>query len=303
MLSQDQIDTFHATGFLKIPGLIGGDELRQLQAAAQAVEAEGLAHAGDDHLYRRQPDGSRSYFRSERMWSRAAIFRATTVHPGLLTALAQVIGHPYLPWNDSLVSKQAQSQVPIEFHQDPPYWKPEVDQTFGVPDLVTDIYLQPATIANGCVHGIPGKHLLGTLDLAAHSEDELFTDCGAIPFEMAPGDVLFHALSAPHGSRANPTNATRTTFYLKYKALEVEDWKAKGSRAITYDQAGIEQVRSFMAERAALGFDDALPDGLSLEADGFVWHGSPATPPWHWRTLAQALPADQAATARQLRVR
>jgi hypothetical protein len=76
MLTTSQIATFHRTGFLKIPGLFSGRELADLRAAAERVEAEGLAEAGTDHLYRSQADGSGCYFRSEKMWQRDIAFRA-----------------------------------------------------------------------------------------------------------------------------------------------------------------------------------------------------------------------------------
>ena len=66
MLTQAQIDHFHATGFLQIRGLFSGDEITALQAAAAVVEAEGLENRGENHLYRTQSDGSRTYFRSEK---------------------------------------------------------------------------------------------------------------------------------------------------------------------------------------------------------------------------------------------
>ena len=205
------------------------------------------------------------------MWTRDGAFRAATVHPRLLTAVAQVTGHPFLPWNDSMVTKQPHTNTPVEFHQDPPYYKPDLTTTFGVPDFVVDVYLDDSTVDNGCVHGIAGRHLLGTVDLKSYSEDELFTECNAVPMTMQPGDVLFHALSAPHGSRNNPTSSKRSAFYLNYKALEIEDWKDPATRSMTYDAAGVEKVKGFIAERAARGLDANLPDGLSLAANGFVW--------------------------------
>ena len=56
----------------------------------------------------------------------------------LLSPKQKVI-HSYR--NDSLVSAP-HSPTPIEFHQDPPYFRPDIDTTFGVPDFVTDIYLE-----------------------------------------------------------------------------------------------------------------------------------------------------------------
>ena len=241
MLSQSEIDRFHRDGFLRIHGVFRGAELAALRAAADRVEAEGLAEAerdftdrddrdqwegrnlwtGSGHLVRGLAGGAVQYFRSERMFERDAAFRAVSVHPGLLTAIGQCMGHPFLPINDSLVAKQPHSETPIRWHQDPPYGNPEYAETFGVPNFDTDIYLDHSTVENGCVYGIPGKHLLGHLDLTPYEEEELFNDCGAVPIEMEPGDVLFHCISAPHGSRRNPTADKRRIFYVHYMAAEV----------------------------------------------------------------------------------
>ena len=38
---------------------------------------------------------------------------------------------------------------------------------------------------------------------------------------MEPGDVLFHALSTPHGSRVNTSDSMRRVFYVHYLAEDV----------------------------------------------------------------------------------
>ena len=116
---------------------------------------------------------------------------------------------------------------------------------------------------------------------------------------MQPGDVLFHALSAPHGSRNNLPAAN--AHLIHHKALEIEDWKDPSTRSMTYDAAGIEKIKSFIAERAERGLNAALPPGLSLEADGFTWTGTPATPKWHWRTLGDRYSDEEKAALRDLR--
>lgn len=236
------------------------------------------------------------------MFSRDPVFRAVAVKPDLLRAIGQCLGHPFLPVNDSLVAKQPRSQTPIPWHQDPPYGNPDRTEVFGVPNFDTDIYLDRSTIANGCVYGIPGKHLLGHLDLKPYEQEELFNDCGAVPIEMEPGDVLFHCLSAPHGSRVNPTDEKRRIYYVHYLAQEAKAdaypaWKAK----IDFTAEGIAKVRGFLADRAALGWGADLGTDLHLDDAGFTYSGTVGTPPYHWRTLSQALTPAERAAMRQLR--
>src|ERR1041385_6367379 len=117
MLTQEQIDSFHANGFLIMRGLYSRKELELLTRAVAAVQSEGVAGKGDNHLYFDNSDGSKSYRRSEKMWSRGDIFRAVTVHPDLLENIGQCVGQAFYPWNDSLVVKVPFSGAPVHWHQ------------------------------------------------------------------------------------------------------------------------------------------------------------------------------------------
>ncbi|MBV7332505.1 phytanoyl-CoA dioxygenase family protein [Chloroflexi bacterium TSY] len=224
MFTQAQIDQFHRDGFIVAKALIQGEELATLQKAADRVMAEGIAGKDEvDHRYRPNPDGSRTYFRSEKMWDRDPIFQAVTVNPALLTHYGQLIGHPFMPIVDSFVCKIPQGDVPVSWHQDPPFGDPDWPDTHPIPNIDADIYLDRATIENGCVWAIPEHHLVGHVQVEHYSEDELFSNLGAVPIELGPGDVSFHCLSAPHGSARNRTNDLRRTFYVHYMNQEVLD--------------------------------------------------------------------------------
>ena len=86
------------------------------------------------------------------LWERYAAFRMATVNPNLLAAVGQCLGYPFMPINDSLVVKLPRSGVDIRWHQDPPYEGPDGRaETFGIPNFDCDIYLDSATIENGCL--------------------------------------------------------------------------------------------------------------------------------------------------------
>ena len=85
MFTQAQIDQFHRDGIIVAKGVIQGEELAALRRAADRVMEEGMAGIDEaDHRYRPNPDGTRTYFRSEKMWGRDPIFQAVTVNPSLL---------------------------------------------------------------------------------------------------------------------------------------------------------------------------------------------------------------------------
>ncbi len=120
MLSGDQIAQFHRDGLLAVRGVFGEQEVRSLQGAADDVTEEAVAGAGTGHGYR-EIDGRKQYYRTDGvLWERHAAFRIATVNPGLLAAVGQCLGYPFMPINDSLVVKLPHSGVAIRWHQDPP---------------------------------------------------------------------------------------------------------------------------------------------------------------------------------------
>lgn len=299
MLTQQQIDRFHTDGFLILRGVFGGSELSELQAAARRVQEEGTAGKGEHHLYRDVPGKGKVYFRSEKMWDRDPIFRAVTVKPALLESIGQCVGHPFLPINDSFVCKLPGGNVPIEWHQDPPYGN--YLETYDEPNFDVDIYLDHSTKENGCVWGIPAHHLVGHVELSRFTQEELFTKFGAVPMLMEPGDVLFHSLSAPHGSIGNTTQSIRRIFYVHYMSQNVlakcyPGWSNKRG----YTEAGKAFVKEMLADRKRMGLETIENGRVNLTPDGFVFSGSPTTPPKHWGALIREMPEEEKLRKRAL---
>ncbi|HET7571694.1 MAG TPA: phytanoyl-CoA dioxygenase family protein [Gaiellaceae bacterium] len=303
MLTQTQLDAFHRDGFLVVRGLFDAAEIEELRAAAAQVQADAVAGKGEGHSFR-EVDGERRYFRTDGLWDLHPAFRRATVKPELLAAVGQCVGHPFLPINDSIVVKLPGSGVPIEWHQDPPYYDPATAfaETFAVPNFDVDVYLDVADLETGCLFGIPGHHLVGRTHVERFAEEDLFAHPDAVALEMAPGDVLFHALSAPHGSRANEGRTIRRVFYLHYMAREVlehcyADWTARPNRGFGED--GIAWARGLVAE--ADGAAALAAAGVELTEAGFVFAGEPRTPPRHWGSLIAALGPEEIADRRDLK--
>jgi phytanoyl-CoA hydroxylase len=303
VLSQDQIDRFHRDGLLIIRGVFDADEVSDLRRAADDLTEEAVAGRGSGHGYR-EVDGRREYYRSDGvLWDRDAAFRAATVHPGLLSAVGQCLGHPFMPINDSIVVKLPRSGVAIPWHQDPPYEGPDgLADTFGVPNFDCDIYLDEATVENGCLFGLAGYHLAGHIEVERFDEEELFARPDAIPLPMNPGDVILHAISAPHGSRANDSDTLRRVFYVHFMARETletlhPEWA--GTKP-GFAERDLDSVRSMIEERARTGFAEPQTEKVELTAEGLVFTGEPVTPPRHWQRLIDGLSSDQVQAAKTL---
>ena len=99
----------------------------------------------------------------------------------------------------------------------------------------------------------------GTLRLGTRASQLATTQsravADAIPLEMAPGDVILHAISAPHGSRANDSNTLRRVFYVHFMVREVletlhPEWVGK---KLGFDERGLERARAMLEERERAG--------------------------------------------------
>lgn len=302
MLHQEQIDFFHANGFLIMPGLVRGHELELLQRAADEVQAQGEAHEGDEHRYVKNRDGTETYWRSENMWQRGDIFLAVTVNPDILENVGQCTGQPFYPYNDSLVVKLAHSGAPVVWHQDPPYMgHTTTEETYAVPGFTTDIYLDHSGPDNGCVWAVDGHHLVGSVDLRPFGEEDLIKQGRATPIEMEAGDVLFHSLSTPHGSLPNTSDIQRRIFYIAYLADELREHAYPNWPLTGWGPAKRSQIEKMIARRRAFGWEtpEARPT-LRLGDDGLEFVGQPSTPPRHWGELSAAIPAGRREALKKL---
>lgn len=160
------------------------------------------------------------------------------------------------------------------------------EHTYPVPNFTTDIYLDHSGPENGCVWGLPGYHLAGHVDLDRRTTDELFEASGAIPLEMEAGDVLFHAISLPHGSRASASQQQRRIFYIHYLAEEVFVDAYATHQKIHWGEEKRTQIGQMIDARRAEGWEVPTErQTLRVTDDGVVFVGTPTTPRAYWGEL------------------
>ena len=227
MFNQSQIDQFHHDGTIVAKNIIKGEELEKLQEAADKIVNKAIENAPEDipnneeekqfiwkglDGYMLRKNGQHIYRRSGNMFDRDPVFKAVCANPEILNHYGQLIGHSFMPADDAMVVKVPHGDVPVLWHQDPPYSKKDWDKLQRIPNIDCDIYLDHSTKENGCLWGIPDHHLVGHIEIENFTEEQLFNCPGIIPFETEPGDVIFHSLSAPHGSIGNKTKELRRTF-------------------------------------------------------------------------------------------
>lgn len=100
-----------------------------------------------------------------------------------------------------------------------PGFKAHQDQQAGwgryAPLFVTAmVSIDPATVENGCLEMVPGRHREGLLGEEWNPLDSVDFVLHAVP--TAPGDVVFFDSFVPHASKPNFTDRPRRILYLTY---------------------------------------------------------------------------------------
>lgn len=116
-------------------------------------------------------------------------------HPKLRHYVELLVGKSARPTAFALTIKLENHGLAVPWHRDPVSAPPSTIFNFS-------IYLDNSNLQNGCLEVVPKSHLV--------SEDYIPTGQGqpqgAIPIEVAPGDVVVHDVRLLHGS-AEVSNA------------------------------------------------------------------------------------------------
>ena len=111
-----------------------------------------------------------------------------------------------------------------------PGFKAHQDQQAGwsryAPLFVTALVtMDPATLENGCLEMVPGRHRQGLIGAEWNPLDE--SGLALQPVPTAPGDVIFFDSFAPHASKPNFTAHPRRLLYLTYNLADAGDHRAR----------------------------------------------------------------------------
>jgi hypothetical protein len=111
-----------------------------------------------------------------------------------------------------------------------PGFKAHQDQQAGwtryAPIFITALVtIDPATLENGCLEIVPGRHREGLIGEEWNPLDESGLSLRPVP--TAPGDAIFFDSFVPHASKPNFTNAPRRLLYLTYNLASAGDHRAQ----------------------------------------------------------------------------
>ena len=219
---EEQVNSFHQDGFVKLPGLIGPQELQTLQADTQKIVDSPFEGIEDeiDYFADLDPETDETIFhRVQYIFPKSSTspnsLVCLLVHPEILTIVDALLGNQFLCEAEALVFKTPGNgrAVPIHADCDPADSRTsDAHLAFNV-----DIYLDEANPENGCLMVAPGSHQ--RRENPQQIGQQGFNYPSLEPMPMKAGDVLIHNVRLVHGSHQNNSDQLRRTIYFEFQSI------------------------------------------------------------------------------------
>ncbi len=256
MLTKQQIEEYHETGYLVLPDMLDPATLaRARQVIAEFVENSAQTTEHTD-IYDLEPSHTPAHPRVRRIKSphkNHPIFWDICRDSKLVGVLGQLLGPSGVRLYGSKINLKApQYGSPVEWHQDWAFYPHTNDDVLAVGVMLDDMLPE-----NGPLMVIPGSHKGPTFD---HHNDEGFF-CGAMDPERGEvdlpkavtlsgpaGSMSFHHVRSVHGSAQNTSDRPRQLLLYEYAAadafpvLGVKDWDDFNSKLISGSPTNIPRM-------------------------------------------------------------
>ncbi len=215
-----ELSLMQRDGYLVVPGFFDAAQTADLLHWTEALE-RAPERPGQHWVYHEESvtePGRRVIQRIENFCPYHAGFDGLVRHGDLSRWTAALMGGPVVLFKDKINFKMPGG----------PGFKAHQDQQAGwtryAPLFVTALVtIDPATLENGCLEMVPGRHREGLIGEEWNPLDE--TGLGLHPVPTAPGDVIFFDSYAPHASKPNFTDKPRRILYLTYNVAAQGDFR------------------------------------------------------------------------------
>ncbi len=140
-------------------------------------------------------------------------------HPALTAVLTRILGEPPKLFQDMALIKPPRIGREKPWHQDKAYF----DLPLDTPVVGVWMALDEATVANGCMHVLPGGHRAGPIphfrrrDWQICDTEMMGKPCVAVP--LKPGGVLIFDGMLPHGTPTNVSTQRRKALQYHYAGV------------------------------------------------------------------------------------
>lgn len=244
-LSVEQIKQFGRDGYLAFRDVLSPQEVATARATMselirQSVRSEAFnftsgrqATAKDSRFFvqfeasqrgvdfRQLPDAELELKVRKLMWfCEASPWYAalSTLHPRISGVVQSILGADPILFQDMALIKPPFIGSEKPWHQDNAYFAvTPLESVLGV-----WIALDAATVANGCMHVLPGEHRGGPRKHHHTFDCEIvpgrITPSHAVPVELPPGGALFFAGMLPHQTPANRSPDRRRALQFHYRS-------------------------------------------------------------------------------------
>lgn len=209
VLTSEELQHFNSFGYVARKAFFSTEETAAIQAEIDRLLRNGalrnVATDGDG----KTPSAAQRNLQLCPMYRHSTFFRALPFHPGVVGAMSQLIGDPFILHLDQVFYKPGGDGVGTNWHQDNAYFK-IADPLKGAAMWIA---VHDATAANGTMRVIPESYK----EAYEHSRDP-FSDhhirCyppeeRAVTVELPAGGVLFFCYGTAHSTGPNKTDRGR----------------------------------------------------------------------------------------------
>lgn len=227
-LTEQQVEQFHRDGYLLADGFLSPEEVSLIQDGYMQT----LARLRDAHaLENVQSGGDRDedcqVFQIRTAHLRHPIFRMLINDSRLLDLVECLLGPDLRLLHYQGLYKPPRTGGVVGWHQDNRYFNVAGERTVSV-----WLALDDATVDNGCMWYLPGRHVapLTHEQLWDKAEKKGFyyairdiDDSGAVPAEVACGALAIHHCLMPHRSLKNCTDRPRRGLAMHFMDANAPD--------------------------------------------------------------------------------
>ena len=266
MLTQDQIDFYHAEGYLIVADVLRQEELDEAHAIIDDFVEQSRQYSDQSGHFDLEPDHTLENPKVRRMSNPAGyhpLFDSLYRDDRVLDILTPLIGAAIRAQGDKLNMKPAGVGSPVEWHQDFAHYPHSNDDLCAV-----GIALDDSTEENGCMMVVPGSHKDPTLD---HHQDGYFIGAisperdnidlaTAVPLTLKAGDISIHHAGTLHGSALNTSGRSRKLLLYQYAAVDALPFGGPGDWEV-FNALILRGEPTFNFRSTAMTFRTRMPAG------------------------------------------
>jgi hypothetical protein len=224
MLSQEQIDSYHANGYVGVENVISSRVVEELRRVTDEFVERSREVTEHTAVFDLEPGHSREHPKLRRLKSpilQHEVYRDMLGHEGILAPVSQLIGYGLRCNGDKLNMKLPEVGSPVEWHQDWAFYPHTNDDILAV-----GVCIDAMTEENGGMLVVPGSHRGPLYD---HHQDGFFvgaiTDSEVdreqmVQLEVPAGGISLHHVRTAHGSVPNRSPRPRRLLLLEMCAID-----------------------------------------------------------------------------------